>query len=81
MSLRTLIDSPLSWAVAGFAIGAALGVTYVSTFLVALGLGAFILYLKRHGPAKRESEGRLFAGGPAFMMAWLLGFVVHGLVS
>ena len=81
MPLRTLIDSPLSWAVAGFTIGAALGVTFVSAILIAIGLGAFLVYLARHGPAKRDSEGRLFAGGPVFMMAWLLGFVVHGLVS
>ena len=81
MSLRTLIDSPLSWAVVGFVIGATLGVTLVSTSLVVIGLGAFLMYLKMHGPAKRESEGRLFASGPTFMMTWLLGFVVHGLLS
>ncbi len=75
-----LIDTPISWAVAGFAIGLALGVNTASVWLMAAGLGAFLLYLWRHGEAKQSTEGRLFAGGPAFMTAWLVGFVVHGLI-
>lgn len=120
------LDSPFAWAVAGFAIGLGLGVTQVSAWLVAAGLGLFVLYLRLHGlpmprkseeeaegaeavsaaPGQREasetteegllsrlvgpvstqagrreiSEGWLFAGGPAFILGWIVGFVVHGLI-
>ena len=79
MPLQRLIDSPLGWTIAGFAIGAALGVTSISVWLVAIGLGAFIVYLRLHGTAERSTEGRLFAAGPLFIVGWLVGFVVHGL--
>ena len=79
MSIRRLIDSPLSWAVGGFAIGLGLGVTSASVWLLAIGLGGYVLYLKLHGPAHRDTESRLFAGGPVFMLSWLVGFVVRGL--
>ena len=79
--LRAYIDSPAVWIVAGFAIGIGLGVNTASVWLVAIGLGAFILYLSRHGPAHPSTEGRLFAAGPAFILAWLVGFVVRGIVS
>ena len=72
-------DYPLSWAVAGFGIGLGLGVTTASAWLVAAGLGGFVFYLMYHGPAREANEGRLFAGGVAFMMAWMVGFVVHSL--
>ena len=65
----------------GVVIGAALGVNQTSVVLVAVGLGAFIAYLSLHGPARRETEGRLFASGGVFMIAWLLGFVIRGLVK
>ncbi len=81
MTLRQLLDSPASWAAAGFAIGIGLGVTTPSVWLVAIGLCGLLAYLGLHGPAHPETEGRLFAGGPAFILAWLVGFVVHGLVS
>ena len=81
MPLRQILDSPVSWAVAGFGIGLGLGVNTASVGLVAVGLGAFIAYLRLHGPARQSTEGRLFAGGPTFMVAWLVGFVVHGLIS
>ena len=74
-----LVDSPLPWGVAGFAIGAALGVTTLSVWLVAAGLGIFLIYLWLHGAARQQTEGWLFASGPVFMMAWLAGFVVRGL--
>ena len=77
--LLTLIDSPAIWAVAGFAIGAGLGVTTLSVWLLAIGLGAFVAYLVLHGRPRPDTEGRLFAGGPTFTMAWVVGFVVHGL--
>jgi hypothetical protein len=80
MSPQTLIDSPLPWGIAGFVIGLALGVNTASVWLVAAGLGGFLVYLWRHGPARQDTESRLFAGGPAFMTAWLVGFVVRGLI-
>lgn len=80
MPLTRYIDTPFSWAVVGFAIGAALGVNFISVVLVALGLGAFVLYMYMHGPAKPESEGWLFAGAPAFIIAWMVGFFVNSLV-
>ena len=79
MSINRLIDSPLSWAIAGFFIGLALGVTSASMWLVAIGLGGFLLYLRLHGPADPAKEGLLFAAGPVFIASWLTGFVVQGL--
>ncbi len=80
MAILGYIDSPLSWAIIGFAIGAALGVTFISVVLLAVGLGAFVLYMFLHGPARRETEGKLFAACPVFIVAWMVGFVVHNLV-
>ena len=66
--------------VVGFAIGLALGVNTISVWLVAIGMGLFVAYLALHGPARRETEGALFAAGGVFMIAWIAGFVVRGLV-
>ena len=79
MTALQYIDNPIPWAIVGFIIGAALGVNFVSVALVAVGLGAFVLYMFLHGPAKRETEGRLFAACPVFILAWMVGFVVHNL--
>jgi hypothetical protein len=79
VSTFRLIDSPISWALAGFGIGVGLAVTTASVWLLAAGLGGFIAYLRLHGAAQRETEGRLFAGEAAFIVAWVVGFVVHGL--
>ena len=79
MSIRTIIDSPLPWGIAGFVIGLALGVTVISAWLVVAGLVIFLAYLWRHGPADDSTEGLLFAAGPIFMMSWLVGFVVRGI--
>ena len=79
MTALQYIDNPVPWAIVGFIIGAALGVNFVSVALVAVGLGAFVLYMFLHGPAKRETEGRLFAACPVFIVAWMVGFVVHNL--
>lgn len=73
------IDSPISWAIVGFVIGAALGVNFASVALVAVGLFAFVLYMFLHGPARRETEGKLFAACPVSIVAWMVGFVVHNL--
>ena len=48
--------------------------------LVAVGIAAFILYLFLHGPARSETEGKLFAACPVFIVTWMVGFVVHNLV-
>ncbi len=79
MPFTRFIDSPFSWAAAGFVIGLGLGVNDASVWLVAIGLGAFVVYLRLHGPAQHRTESMLFAAGPAFIMGWLLGFIVHGI--
>lgn len=78
-TLRRL-DSWITWGVVGFVIGLALGVNSVSVWLVAIGMGVFIAYVALHGPARRETEGALFATGGVFMMAWIVGFVARGLL-
>ena len=80
MSRLRLIDSPFSWAIAGWAIGLGLGVNAVSVWLLAIGLGAFVAYLALHGPSRGETEGRLFVAGPAFILSWMVGFAIHGLL-
>ena len=80
MSLLRYVDTPFSWAIVGFIIGIVLGVNTLSAVLVAVGLGVFLLYLRVHGQAEQRTEGWLFAGGPVFIIGWLVGFVVHGLV-
>ena len=80
MELSRVLDSPFAWAAAGFIIGLALGVSALSAWLLAIGFGAFLVNLKLHGPSQHWNEGWLFAAGPAFMMAWVFGFIVRGLV-
>mgnify|MGYP001043393161 CR=1 FL=1 len=80
MSLLRLLDTPVSWALGGLAVGVGLGVDDLSVWLLAAGLGGFVAYLWLHGQAEMETEGRLFAGGPALLMGWLVGFVIHGLI-
>ena len=80
MSLLTWLDTPASWALGGLAVGLGLGVNDASVWLLAAGLGGFIVYLWLHGQAERETETRLFAGGPALILGWLVGFVIHGLI-
>ena len=75
------LDSWITWGVIGFIIGLALGVNDLSVWLLAIGLGLFIVYLALHGPARRESEASLFAAGGVFMMAWMAGFILRGLLS
>ena len=80
-TLMRFVDTPFTWALAGFIIGVILGVDAISVILLAAGLGGFLLYLRLHGDAKEETEGWLFAGGPLFIVGWIVGFVVRGLIS
>ena len=80
MAILRRLDSWVTWGVVGFAIGMALGVNTISVWLVAIGLGVFIAYLALHGPARRETEGSLFASGGVFMIAWMIGFIARGLL-
>jgi len=41
---------------------------------------AFLVVVKISGPAREESEGFLFSGGSALMLAWILGFAVKGIL-
>ncbi len=81
MTLLRIIDSPYAWGVLGFVIGAALGVTAVSIWLVTIGLVGFVVYLRFHGPADEATEGTLFAACPAFILGWVLGFMVRGWIT
>ena len=77
-SKEYLILSWICWGLVGFVLGVALGVTTLSVSLIAIGLALFAVFLALHGPARRESEGHLFAGGGMFVIMWLVGFVVRG---
>ena len=77
-SKEYLILSWICWGLVGFVLGIALGVTTLSVSLIAIGLALFAVFLALHGPARRESEGHLFAGGGMFIIMWLVGFVVRG---
>ena len=80
MFLLAWLDTPITWAIFGMAVGLGLGVTNVSVWLMAAGLGAFILYLASKGQAKRESETKLFGCGPALLLGWMTGFILHGFI-
>ena len=73
------LDNPIIWALVGFVIGLVLGVNLVSVVLLAVGLGAFLIYLRAHGEAEDSRETLLFASGPIFIITWMAGFVVHSL--
>ena len=79
-STNWLVGTPIPWGLLGFIIGVWLGVSTLSVWLVAIGLGAYLIYLKLHGPAQYSTEDLLFSAGPAFMMTWVLGFIVRGLL-
>ncbi len=81
MEITRITDSPFLWGAAGLIVGIALGVSIASAWIMAIGLGGHLLYLRFRGPAQHGSEGMLFASGPAFMMAWMVGFVARGLIS
>jgi hypothetical protein len=76
--LMRCLDSPWSWGLIGFFIGLGLGASTASAWPLAIGLVVYVLYLRAHGPARPNTETRLFATGPVFLMTWIIGFVVHG---
>lgn len=78
MSLQQRLDTPVIWAVVGFAVGVGLGVNSASAWLVTAGIAASLVYLDRHGAAAQETEGRLFSSLPALILGWTAGFIVHG---
>ena len=83
IDMREFLTSSISalslWILAGFLIGLGLGVNSISVWLVAAGLGLFLVYLGVRGGARWPTETLLFWSGPGYMMAWVLGFVVHGI--
>ena len=81
MEISRIIDSPFTWAAVGFIVGLALGATTLSVWILAGGFGGYLIFLKTRGPAKHATEGWLFAAGPAFMMSWMLGFIVRGILN
>ena len=74
------LDNWIIWAVTGIAIGVAFGANLTAVWLVTAGLIAFVAYLHLTGPAKEETEGRRFAAGGVFMIAWIVGFAIKGLL-
>lgn len=73
-----MLDGPLSWALGGFFVGFGLGASAAGVWPLAIGLLVYVYYLRWHGPARPGTETRLFATGPVMLIAWVLGFVVHG---
>ena len=80
MFVITILKIPFFWAAAGFLVGVVLGVNNISVCLIAALLLAFLVVVKSSGPAREESEGFLFSGGSALMLAWILGFAVKGII-
>ena len=74
------LDNWIIWAVVGIAIGVAFGANLTAVWLVTAGLIAFVAYLHLTGPAREETEGRRFAAGGVFMIAWIVGFAIKGLL-
>ena len=61
-------------------LGAFLGANNTSVILLTLLLVGFLVFMKLSGPAEEKKEGLLFAGGPILIIAWILGFMIKGLV-
>ena len=78
-NVNRYLDTPIIWGLSGFLVGLVFGVNLVSVILLAIGLGAFILYLRLHGEAEDSRETMLFASGPILIIAWMAGFVVRSL--
>tara|TARA_Y100000817_G_C16711498_1_gene479479 strand:+ start:527 stop:772 length:246 start_codon:yes stop_codon:yes gene_type:complete len=80
MNILTVLRFPFVWGFFGFITGAFLGATNVSVILLTVFLIFFLVCMKLVGPAEEKNEGLLFAGGPILIIAWILGFMVKGLV-
>ena len=80
LNFETVGNSPFTWAVGGFVIGLALGVTAISVWLLTAGFVAYLYNMRRNGDAQPKTEGWLFAEGPAMMMGWVFGFMLRGIV-
>ncbi|MAU64590.1 MAG: hypothetical protein CL882_01020 [Dehalococcoidia bacterium] len=80
MYLMTVLRFPFVWGLFGFIIGAFLGANNTSVILLTLLLVGFLVFMKLSGPAEEKKEGLLFAGGPILIIAWILGFMIKGLV-
>ena len=57
-----------------------LGANNTSVILLTLLLVGFLVFMKLAGPAEEKKEGLLFAGGPILIIAWILGFMIKGLL-
>ena len=79
-SIDGILDWPGSWAFVGLILGLALAVSIASAWLITLAFIGYLVNLNRHKTVGKD-EGWLFSTGPALMMAWILGFVIRGIVS
>ena len=80
LSLMKVVDSPYMWGLVGLLVGLIFGVTTLSVWLLAIGLGVFLVYLGIHGRSQIRTEGRLFAAGPTYMMLWIAGFIIRAIL-
>ena len=80
MSVYVVLRIPYIWGLLGLIVGAVLGANDLSVWLIAILMVAFLVFMKLTGPAKREGEGSLFAGGSLLMIGWILGFAIRSIV-
>jgi hypothetical protein len=76
--ILNFIDNPLSWGIAGFVIGLALGANLASMWIMFLALILYLVLLRYHRVANPLTETKLFATGPGFLICWVFGFIVNG---
>ena len=76
--ILNFIDNPLSWGIAGFVIGLALGANLASMWIMFLALVLYLVLLRYHRVANPLTETKLFATGPGFLICWVFGFMVNG---
>ncbi len=72
-----IADSPITWTILGVALGLGLGVNSIAPWLIVLGLAAWGGNMLRRDPAHPAEDERVL-GGPAFLLAWTIGFVIRG---
>ena len=76
--ILNFIENPLSWGIAGFVIGLALGANLASMWIMFLALILYLVLLRYHRVANPLTETKLFATGPGFLICWVFGFMVNG---